>query len=1235
MDSVGGEPQPELSTGPSSALAADPLAEILKRRGVSKVYYFHADHFEPWGGGLSAKSLRAVENFQRQTRRSPYASKLSLFYSVYVAHYLDPGAGDDGESRRVPNDSVVFRRRTEQQDRQVTGAIRPLVVEGSHEMHLHVHHEWWTRNHSHFDSPVSNWVNAHSTSELDQARLDLFFSLATSLIANETGAPFDRWGFVHGNWALAGSDPRICQIENELGMIMRHGGFGDFTFPAGRSICDPRMETPFTCLPLDLQRAYDLPEAQAMAIGRNSAVMKPDRFFIWNSKIKADHSSLDYYYAPNRDRFKQTDLMVESWLANSVVIEDRLFVKTHAHSMYHYYAMSEPGSLIPHCYPDTVAIFDRLSRACERADVELTFTTVNDVMALLHSIDGTEVPAVLQAPPGKTVSPPADLPAGLRRVLSDPSSPDFGSSLGTALATLGCGDLLGEGDCLLSDGEQDIVRYIVRGFTPADTTIVQSSAIGHSLALALAVAGFDVLAFELDPPGLEALQRGADALAPFVPRLKERLKPAADRYLDMFRVGAIPPGKKSLLLVFGSDDEATRAKRLASLSLFDDAIIGFDPSEAGSPDAGASLTARLRGLHDFVHRLWIPSEGEIWHVRPSRILGAGGPPVVVGTPPARAGMPLALDIADFNLELAALQQGWMEGEGKDYPADAAYAAKAEGKAILLKHECSIAEAIALIFDAATTEIVEIGSGCGGLSLLLARHGFAVTGYEGDRRRFPVGVSNLGLQSAVHPDLPGRLAYVPGFFPDVCTLGDRRAGRKSVCVITNVTHSYTAENQDLLLRTASTFDELILDLGRFGINRDGQEERDRLLAELAGAYYEPLELLYKQGSYEYWRLRARHPERRMDEAGQQPRAFEAMAFEAMVSEPIVCAPVAIEPAVLQPAAPELAVPELAVPEPAVPEAPALKPAVPVPEPLVVDPAPIESRLPEPEAVADRPTTPRSFPLRGDTGVLFSIYGDRAVTHCPVCEGPDTMALWRIPMSRLPEPLSIFGGSFTQVPTRETPAPIACYDFCLACHSVFLNPVTSDNKERFRRDAYFVAKMANDAEWRGYEQMFEHFAPAIPQDARIMVDAACGVGQYLRIAQKRSPDRWKRLIGLDLSLPYVEDMRRHGIEAHAFDLDSDDIAGVLGEDRADFITFCEAFEQVDHPLRVLRSLVGVLRPGGRLFFTAQRYGSDARGPVRPSEQVYLSARGLERLTALLGCRIVDVSESNMRYSVTLER
>ena len=165
----------------------------------------------------------------------------------------------------MAGDFVVFHSRTEKQEELARNAIRPLFEPTAHELHLHVHHEFWTRNESDFDTAVSKWVNANSTAEMDRERLDLFFTLCREIISRELGRRFDRWAFVHGNWSLAASDPLICTIENELGMIMRHGGFGDFSFPAGRAYCDPKLQLPFTCRPIDGKRPYDDPASDPRA----------------------------------------------------------------------------------------------------------------------------------------------------------------------------------------------------------------------------------------------------------------------------------------------------------------------------------------------------------------------------------------------------------------------------------------------------------------------------------------------------------------------------------------------------------------------------------------------------------------------------------------------------------------------------------------------------------------------------------------------------------------------------------------------------------------------------------------------------------------------------------------------------------------------------------------------------------------------------------------------------------
>jgi SAM-dependent methyltransferase len=356
--------------------------------------------------------------------------------------------------------------------------------------------------------------------------------------------------------------------------------------------------------------------------------------------------------------------------------------------------------------------------------------------------------------------------------------------------------------------------------------------------------------------------------------------------------------------------------------------------------------------------------------------------------------------------------------------------------------------------------------------------------------------------------------------------------------------------------------VILDLGRFGRDRDSQAERDRLLANLTDIYFEPVERLYFSGPYEYWHLRPR---------------------------PI----------------------------------------------LATQPKQTAGAAPAGAAVAPLDDPNAAFPVVGSLGLLYSVYGDHSLSACPVCRSTDFRPLWRMPMETLKQPVSLFGGYFNQVPTLTTPATVFCFDFCRACESVFLNPVNASQKEEYRAEDHYIADMQEPAALQKYEEVYDRFAKWIPPGAAVMIDAACGLGQYLQVARQRAAHPWRRMIGLDLSKSYVADMRRRGLEAYVFDLDTHDLAALIAPDRADFVNFCEGFEHVAQPLDVLRKLVSVLRPGGRLYFTAQRYGSGVRAAVRPGEPIYIGDKLVHELPDRLGCRVVNLTMSAMRYHTVLEK
>jgi 2-polyprenyl-3-methyl-5-hydroxy-6-metoxy-1,4-benzoquinol methylase len=923
------------------------LADVLKSRECEAVCYFHTDHFEPWSSDIDVTAARAVERMAEMARSSPYARRLSLFYSVFVPYRLvSVRARDDGDIC-VPDDGVAFSARSARQEELAREAIRPLVAADAHEMHLHVHHEFWTRNTSAFDHPVSRWVNANSTVELDRARLDLHFGLCTAAIAREIGAPFERWGFIHGNWALNASDPLICHVSDEIAIIMRHGGFGDFSFPAGRAYCDPKLESPFTCLPLDLPRAYDDSRADPRPIGAQTRILRPDRFLVWNSPIKSTYSSLDYYSAANRALLRTPERVVAAWLGKSVALGQKLFVKTHAHSMKWEYKIEEPGSVIPHCYPDVVTIFECLSRVCDRARIELQFRTVNEVVEHLADLDGgTRVPA--SAP---------------RSLVVRPSPPAVG------------------------------------------------------------------------------------------------------------------------------------------------------PSPTASPAAA-----------------------------------------VVG---AVAG------------ELAERHRQWMAGEGANSPEDELYRAKLTRNAALEPYEIAVATAIAARFPTDETRLFEIGAGWGGFAVVLARLGFEVLGFEGNVRRYAACRWHFDEEAQAHPALRDRLRLAPiGLFPEVLSAAALTDDRTNLCIATNITHSYSAEHQAEIIRAATEFDEVIIDLGRFGLARDSQAQRDALFQTLTEAGFVPVERLFSRDPYEYWRFHS------------GVRGSTARLLRSEISG----------------------------------KAPSAQP-------------------PPPIASATGSVYP--FPLNGHTGLLFSVFGNRRLAACPVCRSSEIVSLWRMPATNLQRPIEVFGGYFNQLPTLTVPGTVFCFDFCRECESIFLNPVDPGQKEEYRTTAHYIRKMEDLVEWRGYEDVYDSFARWIPPNATVMIDAACGIGQYLHVARRRGTHRWRRLIGLELAEKYVEHMRAAGLEAHVFDIDSDDLLGIVEPDSVDFISFCEAFEHVERPLEAMRKLMAVLRRGGRLFFTAQRYGTDVQAAVRPGEPIYIGEKVIGDLPRSLDCRIANLTTSGMRYYLVLEK
>src|SRR5262245_31374073 len=115
------------------------LAEILRRREVRAVTWFHTDHWEPWSKGVNDASLKRVDGFVRQARTSLLASKMTLFYltgnGYRVKNPLPPRLAGE------PEEILLAQPRSEAENKNVRDILGRLRAETGIEFQLHVHHE--------------------------------------------------------------------------------------------------------------------------------------------------------------------------------------------------------------------------------------------------------------------------------------------------------------------------------------------------------------------------------------------------------------------------------------------------------------------------------------------------------------------------------------------------------------------------------------------------------------------------------------------------------------------------------------------------------------------------------------------------------------------------------------------------------------------------------------------------------------------------------------------------------------------------------------------------------------------------------------------------------------------------------------------------------------------------------------------------------------------------------------
>jgi hypothetical protein len=162
--------------------------------GVTDVHFAVCDHFEPLH---DADKPTALERIRRWKREYP--------------PLIEPFAAADGVRPRH-----TFFYPAEQYDADILAELAELCRLCGGEVELHLHHKHDTA--------------AGLREKLERGKEDL---ARHGLLARDKDGSV-RYGFIHGNWALANSHSNgdHCGVDNELGILAETGCYADFTMPA-------------------------------------------------------------------------------------------------------------------------------------------------------------------------------------------------------------------------------------------------------------------------------------------------------------------------------------------------------------------------------------------------------------------------------------------------------------------------------------------------------------------------------------------------------------------------------------------------------------------------------------------------------------------------------------------------------------------------------------------------------------------------------------------------------------------------------------------------------------------------------------------------------------------------------------------------------------------------------------------------------------------------------------------
>jgi hypothetical protein len=362
------------------------VAEILRERSVREIVYLHCDHFEPWRnvfGTVSAANAEEIGRFFEVTRSIDFARRLTLFYRPH----LKPTMTAEEGAVFASDTPLGFVRPSEAAVAIARSGIGRIGTASEHELQLHIHHEYVTRNdkYCHQSKWGSRFFTEEDTSEMDRRRFCLLLDLSLETVARETGEPLTDWFFIHGNWALNGSDRNVCTIDDEILVLQSRGCRGDFSFPAEPPHASANPVTyaePSFVAPFKGAKCYDAPEADRRAAwGAAELAADPTRFFVWAAQPDAyAHVSLDYPRPWVQALCAEPGHWAELMAERALVRDACLYVNTYAHSM-SLKNLAHEQFVFPHDYGPIRSMLGVLFGAAEAVGAAPAFLTASETYA--------------------------------------------------------------------------------------------------------------------------------------------------------------------------------------------------------------------------------------------------------------------------------------------------------------------------------------------------------------------------------------------------------------------------------------------------------------------------------------------------------------------------------------------------------------------------------------------------------------------------------------------------------------------------------------------------------------------------------------------------------------------------------------------------------------------------------------------------------------------------------------